>query len=106
MGTGAVWENPTRGIPVRYPIHNQYKLLSHTNWMPSKVATVVNVSKTFDTMLQTLTSCQIMTNQLHSFLTDQLLLGHIHARPCLILQVFAKLHLIGQEFPVYFENQI
>src|ERR1700683_719387 len=82
---------------------NHYKLLSHTNCMQTKVATVISISNTFDLMPQTLTSCQFMPSQSQSFLPDQLLLGHIHIRPCSIFQVFSKFVLIGQKFPVYFE---
>ena len=93
-------------ITTVHKLVNHYKLFSHTNCMQLKIATVTNVSKTFNLILQTLTSCQIMTSQSQSFLIDQLLLGHIHVKLCSILQAFPKFALTCQEFPVHFKYQM
>src|ERR1700689_5529991 len=95
--TGAIY------ITTVHKLVNHDKLLSHTNCMQTKGATVISISKTFDLMPQTLTSCQFVPSQSQSFLSDQLLLGHIHLRPFSIFEAFPKFVLIGQKFPVYFQ---
>src|ERR1700683_4435063 len=76
MLSHTIWE--ATYITIVHKLVNNYKLLSHTNYMQSKVATIINVSKTLALMLPILTSYQIVPSESQSFLTDQLLLGHIH----------------------------